>query len=196
MSCGPKATELVQIVGQTMAEAQAKGGPWIVCRPGCAECCLGTFAISQSDAERLQHGLEQLSVQDPSRAARVRQRARAFLDRFASSFPGHPDSGLLDDSPEGQERFETFGEDVPCPALDPASQTCDLYPYRPVTCRTFGPAIRYPEGEIRACELCYQDATEQEIAAAAVPLAPVHLREIQEAHTIAAWALAGRPRRF
>lgn len=196
MSCGPKATELVQIVGQTMAEAQTRGGSWIVCRPGCAECCLGTFAISRTDAQRLAEGLDHLAQHDPARAARVRHRAQSFLARFASTFPGNPESGLLDNSPEAAERFETFGEDVPCPALDPVAQTCDLYTHRPITCRTFGPAIRYPEGEIRACELCYQGATEQQIDTAAVPLAPVHLSELQEAHTIAAFALAGLPRRF
>ncbi|MBN9659322.1 MAG: YkgJ family cysteine cluster protein [Acidobacteria bacterium] len=196
MSCGPQATELVQIVGQTMAEAQTRGGTWIVCRPGCAECCLGTFAISHADAERLEDGLEDLARHDPARAARVRHRAQAFLAHFASAFPGDPESGLLDNAPEARGRFETFGEDVPCPALDPTTQTCDLYAHRPVTCRTFGPAIRYPEGEIRACELCYQDATDEQIDAAAVPLHSAHLTELQQAHTIAAFALTGPPRRF
>ncbi|WP_228486774.1 YkgJ family cysteine cluster protein [Paludibaculum fermentans] len=179
-----------------MAQALTKGGAWIVCRPGCAECCLGTFAISLTDAERLAEGLLHLSQHDPARAARVRRRAQAFLARFAASFPGDPASGLLDNSTQGQEQFETFGEDVPCPALDPASQTCDLYAYRPVTCRTFGPALRFPEGEIRACELCYQGAAEDEIDSAAVPLTPRHLEDLREAHTIAAFALTGPPRRF
>lgn len=181
---------LVQIISQTMAEALRRSGAWVVCRPGCAECCLGVFSISQLDAQRLQRGLEELSNSDPPRAARVRQRAHDSIARLAATFPGDPVSGLLDPSPQAQEQFETFGEDEPCPALDPDTHTCDLYTHRPATCRTFGPAIRYPEGEIRLCELCYQGATEQQIDAAAVPLDPRHLKELRHAHTIAAYALA------
>lgn len=157
--------DLVQIVTQTMDEAVRRGGAWIACRPGCAECCLGAFAISTADARRLQQGLAELTVKDPPRAARVRRRAGVAL--------------------------ETSGEDDPCPALDPESQTCDLYHHRPVTCRTFGPALLFPEGEIRCCELCYKGATPQQVAAAAVPISAEHLAELEAEDTTVAEALAG-----
>ncbi|WP_321472761.1 YkgJ family cysteine cluster protein [uncultured Paludibaculum sp.] len=191
MPRGNAATELVQIIDRTMAEAERRSGSWVVCRPGCSECCQGVFAISRNDAERLRHGLEELSTNDPVRAARVRQRARDSIARLSATFPGDPVSGILDSSPQARERFETFGDDEPCPALDPTSQTCDLYLYRPATCRTFGPAIRFPEGEIRCCELCYQNATENEIAEAATPVDRRHLEELRNAHTIAAYPLSG-----
>ncbi|MGC4052038.1 MAG: YkgJ family cysteine cluster protein [Paludibaculum sp.] len=158
------AAGLIQIVTQTMDEAVHRGGAWVVCRPGCAECCLGVFSISTSDAHRLQQGLAELTTNDPSRAGRVRQRARLALT--------------------------ASGDDDPCPALDPDTLTCDLYAHRPVPCRTFGPALRFPEGEIRCCELCYTTATPEQIATAAVPISEPHLAELEIEETTVAEALA------
>jgi Fe-S-cluster containining protein len=53
--------------------------------------------------------------------------------------------------------------------LDPTTGTCDLYESRPLTCRTFGPAIR-SGGAVGVCELCFPGANEDEIAACAVEL--------------------------
>ena len=56
--------ELIQIVDAAMAEAARLGGAWLVCRPGCAECCLGPFPITQLDARRLREGLADFLVDD------------------------------------------------------------------------------------------------------------------------------------
>jgi hypothetical protein len=37
---------LVQIVDSAMAEAARRSGDWLVCRPGCTQCCIGPFAIT------------------------------------------------------------------------------------------------------------------------------------------------------
>ena len=59
--------ELIQIVDAAMAEAARKSGSWLVCRPGCASCCLGLFPISPLDAMRLRRGLADLTASDPER---------------------------------------------------------------------------------------------------------------------------------
>lgn len=133
---------LIQIVEQATSEAVHRAGAWIVCRPGCHECCLGPFDITPLDAARLRTGWEALAASDPDRAGHVRQRALAWRG----------------------------GEDEPCPALDPEKGTCDLYQSRPVTCRVFGPAIRYGWEGIQICELCFRGATDEQIAACAVDL--------------------------
>ena len=66
-------------------------------------------------------------------------------------------------------------KDEPCPALDPETRTCDLYSCRPLTCRTFGPAMRFGDGPLEVCELCYQGAGEDEIAACEVAVDPENL---------------------
>jgi len=156
--------KLIQIVDAALAETTRKSGAMLVCRPGCTQCCIGVFAINQLDALRLQRGLKELANNDPDRAAAVRQRARESAKRLAPDFPGDPTTGRLDDTDDARSRFETFADDEVCPALDPDTGTCDLYEARPMTCRVFGPPVRSEDG-LGVCELCYQGATDEEIAA-------------------------------
>ena len=153
-----------------LAEAARKSGAWLACKPGCAQCCIGAFAISTADAQRLRRGLHALDAADPARAARVRERARASVARTAGEFPGDPATGILDEGGDAGERFDEYANDEPCPALDPAAETCDLYAARPLTCRIFGPAVRLGPGTLGACELCYSGATDEQIDACAIDL--------------------------
>ncbi len=202
MSCSLPARDqqLVQIVDAALTDAAHKSGAWLVCRPGCTQCCIGPFPISQLDAARLRQGLKELDLADPARAARVRDRARESAARLAPAFPGDAVTGILAEDEESQERFAGFADDEPCPALDPATGLCDLYAARPMTCRTFGAPVRSgPEGGLGVCELCYHGASDEQIAACEMVPDPddLELSLIQEAedasglrgNTIVAFAL-------
>ena len=156
--------QLVQIVDAALLETTRKSGAWLVCKPGCSQCCFGVFAINQLDAARLREGLQFLTVQNPERASQLRDRIAASVRRLLPEFPGDPPTGLLSEEPQAQERFESFANDEPCPVLDPTTGTCDLYEFRPMTCRVFGPPVRSEEG-LGVCELCFHGATPEEIAA-------------------------------
>ncbi len=156
--------KLVQIVNAALADVTRRSGEWLVCRKGCTQCCIGVFSINQLDAMRLQRGLAALEESDPARAAGVRQRARDSVARLAAEFPGDPVSGVLDQGVASAERFENFANHEPCPALDPATGSCELYDSRPMTCRVFGPPVQSEDG-LCVCELCFQGASEEEIAA-------------------------------
>jgi Fe-S-cluster containining protein len=125
---------------------------------------MGIFAINQLDAQRLRRGLSQLEHQDPDRAASIRERVREAVERLSRNFPGDPKTGRLDEGEEAEKRFEDFGNDEPCPVLDPNTGLCELYDSRPMTCRVFGPPVRSQDG-LGVCELCFQGATDDEIAA-------------------------------
>jgi Fe-S-cluster containining protein len=163
--------QLVQILDAALADTARRSGDWLVCKPGCTQCCVGVFAIHQLDAARLQQGLEVLIGSEPERAQSVRERARKSVERLTQGFPGDPVTGLLDTSEEAEALFEDFANDEPCAALDPATGLCDLYLYRPVTCRVFGPPVRSEQG-LGVCELCYHGATEEEIAACEMAVDP------------------------
>jgi Fe-S-cluster containining protein len=156
--------KLIQIVDAALAETTRKSGNRLACRPGCTQCCVGVFAINQLDALRLRHGLAKLEKCDPTRAAAIRERTRDSLARLSTDFPGDLRTGILYEDADSQDRFENFANDEPCPALDPKTGLCDLYESRPMTCRVFGPPVRSEEG-LGVCELCFQGATDQEIAA-------------------------------
>ena len=156
--------KLIQIVDAALADASRRAGEWLACRPGCTQCCVGVFAIHQLDALRLRQGLTDLETADPQRARRIHERARASVGRLSAEFPGNVKTGVLDEGREAEQRFEEFANDEPCPVLDPETGLCDLYEARPMTCRTFGPPVQ-SDGGLGVCELCFQGATDEQIAA-------------------------------
>jgi len=154
--------QLIQIVDSALADAARRSGDWLVCRPGCTQCCIGVFAINQLDARRLRQGLADLEVFAPERAVHVRERAREAVARLAPEFPGDPVTGLLDEGELAEKRFAEFANDEQCPALDPETGNCELHESRPMTCRTFGPPVRSEDG-LGVCELCYHGASNEDI---------------------------------
>jgi len=161
--------KLIQIVNSALADATRRSGEWLVCRPGCTQCCIGAFAINQLDAARLRRGLAALEKREPKRAARIRKRVRESVARLSSEFPGDPVSGLLREGEEAEQQFADFANDEPCPVLDPETGYCELYESRPMTCRVFGPPVRSDDGQgkdgLGVCELCFRGASDKEIAA-------------------------------
>lgn len=156
--------QLIQIVDSAFADAAGRSGKWLVCHPGCTQCCIGVFAINALDAVRLRKGLKNLERLAPERAKRVRERARDAVSRLSKDFPGDPVTGVLHEDDEAKRRFADFANDEPCPALDPDTGFCELYESRPMTCRVFGAPLRSEEG-LGVCELCFHGASDQEIAA-------------------------------
>ncbi len=166
--------DLVQIMDAALVDATRRSGPMLVCRPGCTQCCVGVFAISQLDAIRLRTGLSDLEIADPARARQVRERAIEAAQRLRADFPGDPATGTIGEDEEAEEQFDDFANNEPCPVLDPESGTCDLYAARPITCRAFGPPIR-SEGGLGVCELCFHGATDEQIAASEMLVDPDNL---------------------
>jgi len=156
--------KLIQIVDAALDDIARRSGKWLVCGPGCTQCCIGAFPINQLAASRLRRGLADLKIKSPERAARIRQRSREAVARLASDFPGDPETGILDEGNEAAQRFSDFANDEPCPVLDPVTGMCELYESRPMTCRVFGPPVSSEDG-LGVCELCFKSATDEEIAA-------------------------------
>jgi Fe-S-cluster containining protein len=150
--------ELFPIVDAALASAAQRSGDWLACRPGCHQCCVGVFAISALDAETLCSALD---TADPAVADRIRSRAASSSERLTADFPGDPATGKLFTEPHHEDAFEHFANDEPCPVLDPASGTCDLYAARPIQCRTFGPPVRDEDDHLAVCELCFVEAPAQ-----------------------------------
>lgn len=175
---------LVQIVDASLASAVLRAGPHLTCHAGCSPCCHGVFEITALDAARLRQGLAEA---DANATARIHARITAARAHLGPFFPGDPFTGLLTGTPEEVELFEEWANADPCPILDPATQTCDLYAARPILCRTFGPPIRNDfmdaEAGLSICELNFTQATEEDIAAAEMDSGFRPLEESLEAAT-------------
>jgi len=192
--------KLIQIVDAALADATRRSSDWLVCRPGCIQCCIGVFAISQLDAARLRQGLNELEQFDPQRAGVIRRRTREAVARLSPAFPGDSKTGILAEDEDAEQLFEDYADHEPCPVLDPVTGMCDLYTSRPITCRAFGPPVR-SEGGLGVCELCYHGATDEQIEACEMEVDPgdlesTLLKDMEQAgspsgRTIIAFALAG-----
>ena len=166
--------ELVQIVEASLAEVMRRAGAFLACRIGCTQCCHGAFAINALDAARLGAGMTELRATDPALAAAIERRARDWFAAHGADFPGDRKTGVLGSSVEEQERFAEFANEAACPALDPATGRCDVYAWRPMTCRVFGPPVRSVNGDgvegLGHCELCFIGVAPEEIAACEMPV--------------------------
>lgn len=202
MRLPPADSALVQIVDAHLADAVRRAGPMLACRMGCSHCCHGAFPINMLDALRLRAGLIELRLSDPLTADAVERRARAWIAEYGERFPGDLETGLL--AADGEEEFEDFSADAACPALDPATGGCDVYAWRPMTCRVFGPPVRSVgdggEEGLGHCELCFIGASPEQVAACEMQV-PHELEEklVEEAtgeagsgETVVAFALVHR----
>jgi Fe-S-cluster containining protein len=166
--------ELVQIVDTSLADVARRAGDFLACRIGCTQCCHGAFTITALDAARLREGMADLRVTNPALAAEIELRARAWLAEHGHAFSGDLETGVLGTSESDQALFEDFANDAACPALDPATGRCDVYAWRPMTCRVFGPPVRSVDENgaegLGHCELCFIGATPEQVAACEMPV--------------------------
>lgn len=159
---------LLEAVDAAFAESARRAGPGCACRVGCTECCQGPFPVNALDAWRLRTGLRALQEGEPARAEAVRARARAAVDLMAEAFPGDRETGELANDEQAEESFCERFASLPCPALDPATGACDLYEARPISCRTYGPPVRFGAQDLPPCRQWFADAPPEAIEGARV----------------------------
>ena len=76
------------------------------------------------------------------------------MQLLGEDFPG--DEATLD-------RLHERHASLPCPLLDPLSGRCELYEWRPVSCRIYGPPIRFDTQKSPPCRLCFTGASEESV---------------------------------
>jgi Fe-S-cluster containining protein len=195
--------DLTGAVDASVAKAARLAGPALVCRAGCSECCIGPLPITRLDAWRLREGLQALEQSDPARAARIVARAREAVAALREDFPGDPERGLLSGDDEVEDRFLARHSERPCPVLDPGTQTCDLYAHRPVSCRTYGPPVRFNGQDLPPCRLCFTTSRPPEVEACRVEpdkdgleraiLQRMKRDDGESRETLIAWAVLPKP---
>ena len=145
--------------------------------------------------------METLRGTEPELAAEIERRARAWIEEHGAAFPGNLKTGTLGRSDAERKRFEGFADDAACPALDPVTGRCDVYAWRPMTCRVFGPPVRMEAGTepsvaLGHCELCFAGASQSQVAACEMTIPHELEAELLEetgtkSETIVAFALLG-----
>jgi Fe-S-cluster containining protein len=123
-----------------------------------------------------------MDIEDPEKAARIRARAMKTVAELEPDFPGDPVTGIIseEETDEAKQKWNDFANDVPCPALHPENGTCEIYSHRPMMCRTFGPPMKCDEDteDLTVCDLCFDGATDDEVAACEMHPDPEHQEEV------------------
>jgi len=160
--------DLLSGVAAALAVGAKKAGAELACRAGCSECCVGPFPINRLDAWRLGEGIAELKRRDPARADALLARAKRVVKAGVAGFPGDAAKGRLSGVEAAEDRFFEAQAGVPCPVLDPATQTCELYEHRPLYCRTYGPPVTFGGENLPPCRLCFTTAPKETIEASRV----------------------------
>jgi len=107
----------------------------IPCGRGCSECCVGIFPITRLDARELRSGLDTLPT---TQRDTIIARAVDHVSLIEASYPGLHSTPSLDEWADAaiDEMVEQFSH-IPGPALG-SDGSCQLYAFRPITCRTMG----------------------------------------------------------
>src|SRR5581483_119549 len=152
------------------------------CGRGCHQCCIGLFAITRLDADRLTAALRALP---PDHADRIRSRARSQRTALEAAHPALRETKTLDrwadadvDAAAAQFSAER------CPALEDDG-SCAVYADRPMTCRMMGIPLE-EDGVVRgACAV--------QTAVPIVRLPTSHRKEEDRLTELEARALESRP---
>ena len=150
--------ELLASLDDGFRNAAERAGAWLRCAPGCSKCCLGPFPITRLDVRRLREGWFALRAADPGRAEAVRRRARRAVAVLREGYPGDSAGGRPAGDEQALDRFFARHASMPCPVLDPRTGRCELYAARPVSCRVYGPPLRFEEFSVPPCRLCFRGA--------------------------------------
>lgn len=153
---------LLESLDRGFAEVRLRAGDQLACRAGCDSCCHSLFPITLLDVRRLRDGMRRLRESRPALAAAIRARAVAQRTAIADRSPELMRDGRLVDEIEVLDAaFERHAGEA-CPALG-ADGTCELYAWRPIACRSFGPPLRFDSVDSAPCELCFAGADAAEI---------------------------------
>ncbi len=138
----------------------------IQCNPLCNECCSQTFFVRWLDLFVVRLGVLEMSLPEQER---VRAEARIWCE------------SLPDDVPQlvvGSTRevgFLAAMEDalphkhLPCPLVVPL-KGCQIYPWRPVICRSFGyPSLQLDGRMLSTCEKNLAGVSSEALAAYSLP---------------------------
>lgn len=125
---------LVQQADALFARVKQEFGECVRCQEGCADCCHALFDLTLIEALYVKSRFDQQFEADPRAALieRANEADRQIYRLKRQAFKEHEEG-----RPEDQILEEMARKRVRCPALN-AEERCDIYPFRPLTCRIYG----------------------------------------------------------
>jgi len=106
----------------------------VKCKYGCADCCYALFDLTLIEALYIKHHFD-MGYDGPERERRIEIANKIDRELYKLKRKAYKD---LEAGKEEKEIFRELAEKkVRCPLLNDEN-ACDLYAYRPITCRLYG----------------------------------------------------------
>jgi Fe-S-cluster containining protein len=125
---------LAKAADQVFEQVQRQFPQEVACKLECSDCCHALFDVSLIEALYLNHQFNRL-FSGKARAEIIEKANRA--DRKSYKVKREAYKQLQEGKTEEDILIEMAGERVRCPLLNEKNR-CDLYDYRPITCRFYG----------------------------------------------------------
>lgn len=125
---------LAQAADEVFEQIKATFPTEIECKLECSDCCNAVFDVTLIEALYLNHKFETL-FSGKAREEILEKANRA--DRKAHKVKREAFRQFQEGKAESQILIEMAGERIRCPLLNDKNQ-CDLYAFRPITCRFYG----------------------------------------------------------
>jgi len=129
-----KYEEILKVADQVFDRVEKEYAACVKCKIGCADCCHALFDLTLIEALYLNHKFNS----EFEGLARKERLARANkVDRQINKIKRKAFGDLRAGKDENEILADLARERARCPLLN-KEDTCELYPYRPVTCRFYG----------------------------------------------------------
>lgn len=129
-----KYEEIVMTVEKVFDQVKKQYPEYVVCQVGCSDCCHALFDLTLIEALYLSHQFSK-KFQGPDREKRIEKADRSDRELYKIKKKAYKDfEGGKSEDAILMEMAETRSR---CPLLNESEQ-CDLYEYRPITCRFYG----------------------------------------------------------
>lgn len=134
---------LLHVVDMEIEQIEQKTDIIPSCAKGCAHCCYFPIVLTPLEAKLILAYIDGLPEEDSNRIVR-------HLHTYLSSYQTTLEKlkQLTYETEEDKRIYKSFH--LPCPLLDPESQSCLAYEARPIPCRTY---LNYSHPDVCSIEL-------------------------------------------
>lgn len=125
---------LVDTAEKAFEQVSTQFSDCVRCKTGCSDCCYALFDISLIEALYIHHHFK--NALDEERREALIEKAN-YADRQIYKIKRRAYKATTGGQQETKVLSAMTNERVRCPLLND-DKRCDLYPYRPITCRLYG----------------------------------------------------------
>lgn len=129
-----KYEKLVEASDAAFGRVKKAHADCVKCTEGCADCCHAVFDLTLIEALYINHRFKEV-LKNPERAELEEKANRT--DRLMAKIKRRAQEDLLAGKSEADILEDLARERVRCPLLN-SNDLCELYRYRPLTCRFYG----------------------------------------------------------